>query len=247
MLISGIDEKKYLKKTSERVDTAGENISTKGDYYGMNIATFTFGGKQPNGVANSHTVLYRQKESEQEDMSKKNNYRKATSSKKFDFAGDTELESEKEKAKYSKKDNLNYKAINQPLINNFNNPVPPIFLNKLGAHNSFLLVVLHSIWHLSNFRNFILNEQHPNIVKEGKFILLYELKQVILKYSQYQAAGKSSKTIDITRLRTTLAEAFQNRRKFLIDQPDDPVDCLFAFINAAHSYSIVIYFMIFLI
>ena len=53
--MSGIDDKKYLKKTCEKVENPTENINTKSDYYGMNIATFTFGGKQPNGVQNVFT------------------------------------------------------------------------------------------------------------------------------------------------------------------------------------------------
>ena len=112
-------------------------------------------------------------------MAKKNNFRKTNSAKRFDLGGEKErdLDLEKEKTKFLKKENENasYNALNQKLLSNSNiTQTPPIILNKIGAHNSFLSVVIHSIWHLSSFRNFILTEQNQSINKEGKYRLLYE-------------------------------------------------------------------------
>jgi hypothetical protein len=108
------------------------------------------------------------------------------------------------------------------------------FINKIGQHNSFLSVVIHSLWHMKIFRNFILSEINLNLIdKDPRNRLLAYLKNVFSKY------GQGNNKIDLSNLRVSLAENFQNRRKFIIDQPDDPVDCYYAFINALHSHCIV--------
>lgn len=260
--MSGIDEKRYLKKTYEMENNPSESHSTKSDYYGLNIATFTFGGKQPHPTNNQHKVMNRNIDDE---PAIRNNFRKTNSSKKLEidrgkeknleFAGgiipvdkkilknDKEISNLKENYKESSHTSI----INQNNITFTNNVV---ILNKIGAHNSFLSVVVHSLSNMSSFRNYILNEVHLNYEKDFKNKLLHELKNVMVKYMQPIEKSNSNsiprsdiKKIDITKLRMTLAEVFQNRRKFLIDQPDDPIDCLFAFINCVHSYSMVIIFM----
>jgi len=101
-------------------------------------------------------------------------------------------------------------------------------------HNSFLYVVIISFWNMKIIRNFLTNDLVLNLNdKDPKNKLLSDLKNVIMKYSQ-------TRKIDLGSLRNSLADQFQNRRKFLINQPDDPVDCYFAFLNAIHSYSMVL-------
>lgn len=46
----------------------------------------------------------------------------------------------------------------------------------------------------------------------------------------------SHKPLEIDYLRKQLAELFCSRRKFLLNQPDDPIDTFFIIINAIHSY-----------
>lgn len=105
-------------------------------------------------------------------------------------------------------------------------------INKIGQHNSFLSVIVHTIYHMQHYKNFMLNEIAINNERDK---LLYHLKSTLIKYS-------SNKTIDINKLRVCLAENFASRRKFILDQPDDPVDCYYAFINALHCNNIVIIF-----
>jgi len=248
--MSGIDDKRYFKKAREQEGTPVESNSNKSDYYGMNIATFTFGGKQPHMMSNQLNLM--NKESEFDDMTIKPKFRKTNSSKRFeidkekDKYKDREREREIildiEKSKLLKGRENSHSSI--PINCNIYSPAPGI-INKIGAHNSFLSVVVQSLWNFSIFRNFVLNELHVNSEKDIKNKLLYELKCLFKKFTQLQIPGQSQlskndlKKIDISRLRITLAEVFQNRRKFLIDQPDDPIDCFFAFINATHSYEMV--------
>jgi hypothetical protein len=193
------------------------NSNSKADYYNLNIATFTFGGRGNPGLP-LHSI-------EKEEISQHNNmplqvnnYRKYNSVKKFSTATGSASDNTKE----------NKVSIDTSCSSNFSLST---IINKIGSHNSFLSVIVHSLWHLKHFRNFILNEISVN-EKESKYRLLFELQSVMNKYSQ-------NKKIDVGKLRTSLAEAFGNRRKFLLDQPEDPVDCLFVFLNAVHSYTMV--------
>lgn len=129
----------------------------------------------------------------------------------------------------------NLTNVNIPIKNNQANFVHsvPILLNRIGDHNSFLSVVIHALWNLKIMRNFIIKDLNTLNEKESKNKLFYHLKSLFLKYER-------NKVIDTNKLRVALAETFQHRRKFLLDQPDDPIDCYFAFINAIHSHHIVI-------
>jgi hypothetical protein len=256
----GVDDKRYIKKTYETENNPTESHSTKSDYYGLNIATFTFGGKQPHLINNQLNLMKGQYEDE---LANRKNFRKTNSSKRIeidrekdkekDFVGSNIaadkkfLKREKEKENFKENNRGNY-ALAQSPSNNINYQVPNnvVFLNKIGSHNSFLSVVIHFLSNIAGFRNFILNELNTNNEKDMKYKLLYELKNLMMKYLQPPSNNNSNtmkntyvNKLDITKLRITLAELFQNRRKFLIDQPDDPIDCFFAFINAAHSYAMV--------
>lgn len=52
-------------------------------------------------------------------------------------------------------------------------------------------------------------------------------------------SGLENKSLDISKFRACLAEAFKTRRKFMIDKPDDPIDFYYSIINAIHSHFIV--------
>jgi hypothetical protein len=187
----------------------------KGDYYNLNIAAFTFGGRHAGGMQDGENN--RQIENEEVNM-----YKNREASMKYKQVKGEEITSP----------NFFHIGIE----------------NKMGSHNSFLSVIIHTFWKMDIFRDFILNmdtnEQSPlNLEKDNKSKLLPNLRSVMVKYMQYsQQSNKRnpSKTLDISKLRNSLAEAFQSRRKFLIDQPDDPSDCYYAFINALHSNFIVI-------
>jgi len=279
----------FSNKNEEQDEIASLKASReKENYYNLNIATFTFGGRQNNinNLLSEHKNL--------ENLNS-NNYKKPNTN----IRGNLSTSKDKEKENIEFESNLNYYSKNQisnpvnkltnnnyindgnsnisanyvnnnsiisnnilntnnsndvsaniTVINNAHNTSNlsnlnstatriintningPIMVNRIGDHNSFLGVVINALWNIKFFRNFIVNELHTSNEKESKNKLFYYLKSIFNKYER-------NKILDINKLRCALAETFQNRRKFLLDQPDNPVDCYFAFINAIHSYHIV--------
>jgi hypothetical protein len=216
-------------KPEERMPIQRESYATSEeaemgrDYCNLNIATFTFGGRG-NSLSNCNLPI---SESVNQGGKIQNNEKSKphllTSENKLVNDKERKVEDRLLKKSESRVDTL--KDLPRPAL------ALSSILNPLGSHHSFLSVVVHSIWNLKLLRNFILNEINLS-EKDSKNRLLIDTKSLLLKYSQ-------GKTLEITKLRASLADIFQNRRKFLIDQPDDPVDCFFAFLNAIHSYSMV--------
>jgi hypothetical protein len=228
------DDRVNLKRNfnSHSSDTEGgerdSSSNAKQDYYNLNIATFTFGGRGAQMPMPLHSI------EEKESLTRENNYnslnnnqaqvnnfRKYNTIKKYSSCN--EVPQETEKNSYISKDNYSSHQYTSFALSTI--------INKIGSHNSFLGVTIHSLFHLKHFRNFLLNEISLN-EKDQKYKLLNELQIVMNKYSQ-------NKKVDVSKLRVSLAEGFTNRRKFLLDQPEDPVDCLFVFLNAVHSYAMV--------
>lgn len=266
----------FSNKNAEQEDIASLRASReKENYYNLNIATFTFGGRQNNinSLINDNSL---------ENLNS-NNYKKQITNVKNNPGRGNDKERENEDYELDqnyniKKQNQNPSKYNNDIVpatfnssivsnntqqtnnshdisqvttvhqinntsslsnvspNHISNqtPIPygPALLNRMGDHNSFLSVVIHALWNIKFMRNFIINDLNTLNEKESKNKLFYHLKSLFLKYER-------NKVLDINKLRVALAETFQNRRKFLLDQPDDPVDCYFAFINAIHSHHIV--------
>jgi hypothetical protein len=194
------DEWVYKNTPKMNYEIAGEPYqASKGDYCSLNIATFTFGGRQ-NPILEGTP-----------DGNMLNTFKKNNSFKKAKEIVATE----------------EYGSNNSALTGVY----------RISQHNSFLSAVVHTLWHMKLFRNHILNELNINgTEKDSRNKLLLCLKGIFVKYTQ----GK----MDISGLRNCLAENFSNRRKFLLEQPDDPVDCYYAFINLLHSHYIVRYLLI---
>jgi len=230
------EERVNLKRNinSHSSDTErGERDSSnnaKQDYYNLNIATFTFGGRGGQMPLQLPLHSIEEKESllretnynsSNSNPSQVNNFRKYNTIKKYSSCNDVPQENEKNS--YISKDNYSSNQSTSFALSTI--------INKIGSHNSFLGVTIHSLFHLKHFQNFFLKEISLN-EKDQKYKLLNEFQIVMNKYSQ-------NKKVDVSKLRVSLAESFTNRRKFLLDQPEDPVDCFFVFLNAVHSYTMV--------
>lgn len=183
----------------------------KNDYYSLPLASFTFGH-------NDQRLMQ---------MSVKEN--NESSIRRITYIEEQQgvNESQKYNNEYNK-DSNNQTSKNMKITINTTSS----FINKFGSHNSLLGVIIHAIYHMKIFREFIINELIDIKEKDNKTKLLFTLRAILLKYSE-------NKKIDLSQLRASLAELFQNRRKFLIDHPDDPIDCYFAIVNAIHSYYMV--------
>ena len=81
---------------------------------------------------------------------------------------------------------------------------------------------------------------------DNKFRILSQLKvktilnyKIVLKKYAQSLNLKGKPPIEIGKLRKSISDFFQSRRKFLLEHPDDPVDSLFAILNCFHSNYIV--------
>ena len=112
-------------------------------------------------------------------------------------------------------------------INNYS-----ILINPEGINDSFIFSIIYSIHHMKLFRQYIINDLNQQMQNNDNSIsLLYNLREILIQMDK-------NKFINIFNFRNILSNLFQNHRKFLIDQPDDPVDLLFVLINSIHSFSI---------
>ena len=130
-----------------------------------------------------------------------------------------------EEKKESSNGNNNILYENEKTIKKKSFPHLSTFSNKTISHNSFIPPIIYGIYYMKLIRNYILYEAE---IPNEKNNLLYHLKKILLLMPE-------NKKIDLTQFRNCLAENFQNRRKFLIDIPDDPSDLYFILINSIHS------------
>lgn len=257
----------FSNKNNEQDDITNIRASKeKENCYNLNIATFTFGGRQSNAIlemnpeninSNSikksgnirNTTTSKDKSQENYEDENKNLYslpKRPDNNCPFSYNTNNTQNSNNSVITNISTNQIHNKTA-QSIINNNNQNRPsqlahlvgPTLNNRIGDHNSFLSVVIHALWNLKFIRSFIINDLNTLNEKESKNKLFYHLKSLFLKYER-------NKSVDITKVRNALAETFQNRRKFLLDQPDDPVDCYFSFINSIHSHFIVNLIIIFL-
>ena len=165
----------------------------------------------------------------------------------------------------TKNNTLNdHKFYNNTLKNNYLNQLNDnelknnlIFLNKNGNINppsffdennnnethSYIIVILYTMYLIESLKKYIMN---LNINKNKKDSInneaqnnnnnniLYYLKEIYVKINN----NNNNSKINIHNLKESLFHSFRNRRKFIINQPDDAVDLLFVIVNAIHSFSI---------
>ena len=127
---------------------------------------------------------------------------------------------------------LKNNPVNYSLLTN-NKIFRPIFVDESNnENNSYILVILHSIINIKPLFNYILSITTQNFPQQDHNILL-SIKDILLKIKKSQN-GK----INIRKLKENLSFQFKNRRKFILNYPDDPVDLLFTIFNSLHSYVI---------
>ena len=224
------------------------DLKTKDDYYNLPLASFTFGkdcDKNIFSFPNQNNVSLKSEKPEEQkqqpqqqqqsiftNINSSNN--PSTSPKNPKKQDNTKEQRYDDKELYAIPINIethrhmqNNKKPQQPSSLPF--AYPSTFINPIGTHNSFLSVILHAIYNMKKLRYYLLNDFPEIKDKEPKTKLLHYLRNTLSKCTE------TSKKIDISQLRNTLSDLFQNRRKFLIDHPDDPCDCYFALVNALHS------------
>ena len=106
-----------------------------------------------------------------------------------------------------------------------------MLINPEGMNDSFIYVIIYSIHHMKLFRQYIIKDLNNQMQHTNNVPLIFHLREILIQFDKNQI-------INISKFRNVLSNLFQNYRKFLIGQPDDPVDLLFVLINAIHSFSI---------
>ena len=211
------------------------NIEKQHDYYNLPLASFTFGkGGQtlPSQTQdNSQNQIQNVTFANGQVNNDQNNYNYSPIIKETinqnSLNGECELT-------FGKNTNQNSIKIeensNNSTLRNSSNPKQiyhSIFIDNEMCNNSFIRVILYTIYHMKLLRKYLINDP---LIKNNKNILFY-LREIISQI------GKK-KTINISQFREILSNNYQNHRKFLIDQPDDPLEFFFAIINSIHSLSI---------
>ena len=134
------------------------------------------------------------------------------------------------KNNYYNNNSLHFDNIND---NNYlkksENIIPPFFSDDNNNYsNSYIIVILYTLYHIKSLSNYIIN---LNINNGEENHILYSIKEICNKM------GNNSR-IDIHELKESLSYSFKNRRKFILNQPDDPLDLFFIILNSIHSFYI---------
>ena len=133
---------------------------------------------------------------------------------------------------YYNNNSLHFNNINNNnYLKNNDNIIPPFFLDENNNDtNSYIIVILYTIYHIKSLKNYINN---LNISKNENNNILYSLKEICNKIE-----NNINVKIDIKELKESLSYSFKNRRKFILNQPDDPIDLFFVLLNSLHSFCI---------
>ena len=128
----------------------------------------------------------------------------------------------------------NINEINNNSIKKNENLNPPIFIDENNNNfNSYIIVILYTIYHIKSLRKYImnLNFNKQDYLSNSRTNILFELREICLQIEKNQK-------INIQEFKESLSYSFKNRRKFILNQADDPVDLFFVILNAIHSFSI---------
>ncbi len=199
-----------------------QNSNNNNDYFSLPLATMTFGKEQlANFTFNNNSFNnnnYTLKNDNNNNLTLKNNNNFAN------IIQENKNESSNGNINNNNLNNTNEEIqIEKNSKKNF--PHLTTFQNKINSYNSFIPPILYAIYYMKIIRNYILNEVQ---IQNDKNSLLYHLKKIL-------SLMPENKKIDLSQFRNCLSENFQNRRKFLLDNPDDPSDLYFILINSIHS------------
>lgn len=214
-----------MDESNEKFDSFQDNDNeseSKNEYYNLPLASMTFGRDanrqmfQVSKPAKEETPLTQNEKAEQ-NLNQQNGLDNDNNNNLL-YSIPINIE------------NLKISSHNKTPSNVFGNCPNYSFKNSFGAHNSFLISVVNILYNMKPLRKFIINDLTDIKSQDQKAKLIYSLRNILLQ------CNESSQNISVSELRATLAELFQNRKKFVLDYPDDPCDCFFAILNSFHSF-----------
>ena len=140
--------------------------------------------------------------------------------------------------------NISNNYFNINLNNNNFNYNNFVFIDKEDSNSSYLKMILYSISYMKLLNNYILNELQLNNKQKNtnKEKLLLIVRDILIKIDNIRNIDKNvnssvniNNIINIEQLKEILSVLFKNKKKFLKNSPDDPIDFLFVIINYLHS------------
>jgi len=107
--------------------------------------------------------------------------------------------------------------------------------NDLGDNNCFLNVLIHTLYNITPFYDYLMKEKFNN---EQTFFI--ELKKLFVKYDRKfkLKSYPNEEPLDPYEFRRELANLYRREGKFRLKRMEDPIEALLAINNAIHSYSI---------
>ena len=219
------------------------------DVYNLPIAAFTFG---TNGQAlpyNSNSDISKEKSNKNKNSKKNNN--NSTESKDSRESYNNSIDDSENRFSFKnilKKENNNEIDLNKNLNininnNNFNNN-NFVFIDKEDNNSSYLKTILYSVSYMKLLNEYFLNDLQLNNRKHitNKEKLLIIIKDILLKIDIIRNKDKNlnnsihiNNIINIEQLKENLSNLFKDKKKFLKNSPDNPIDFLYVIINLLHS------------
>ena len=211
-----------LKKLKDVIPSNNDTNNYNNNFYNTNqsakIVNSNYGGEftfgQNNDIKNVNEINNQNESTNFFNNSLKNNYRN-----------------------YNELNNNSLK--NNPIgfshLSNMNNTIfRPIFIDENNnENNSYITVILHAIFNIKPLFNYILTLSQNNNNSSYDYSILSSIKEILEKVQK-----SPNDKINIRKIKEELSSLFKNRRKFIFNHPDDPVDFLFIILNSIHSFVI---------
>ena len=233
-------------------------MEDKKDLYNLPVAAFTFG---KDGQPLPYLPIQDLQDLRNENVNK-NNDSKGNNSNSFESKDSNAFSNNDSEKRFSFKNilknnqnnqnnqnnnnsmNNSNKNFNLKLNNNSFNNNNFVFIDKEDSNSSYLKMILYAICYMKKLNNYFISEMQINKEqkKSNNFQILFIIKDILLKIDQIRNIDKSinssihiNNIINIEQIKDVLSNLFKNKKKFLKNSPDDPIDFLFIIINILHG------------
>ena len=233
------------------------------DVYNLPIAAFTFGkngqilpfyplqdlkdnSKDKDNIIKKNDSRKNNYSIESKGSKDSNNYSNDDSEKRFSFKNIILKKKENTHKNNSNNININ-KNLNININNNNFNNNNFVFIDKEDSNISYIKTVLYSISYMKLLNNYLITEIKFNNKEKinSREILLSIIRDILIKIEQVRNKDANvnnsihiNNIINIEQLKENLSNLFKDKKKFVKNNPDDPIDFLYIIINFLHSLKI---------
>ena len=231
-------------------------MEDKKDLYNLPIAAFTFGkngqplpylpipdlqDKNENMNKNKDSKINNNSSFDSKESKDSNAFSNNDSEKRFSFKNILKINQNNKNNQNNMNNSNNF---NLKLNNNSFNNNNFVFIDKEDSNSSYLKTILYAISYMKKLNYYFISELQLNKEqkKSNNFKILFIIKDILLKIDQIRNIDKSingsihiNNIINIEQIKDDLSSLFKNKKKFLKNAPDDPIDFLFIIINILHA------------